>query len=243
VSRENCLILDSPSIERVGSGGGAKRQLPKIPPVASFEVADYLESGGASRRVKKYRKGALVFSQGDRARDVCYLREGVVKLTVLSRIGKEAVVGILAPGDFFGEGVLAGQSTRLITAKAMSPSTVLCVGKDVMTRLLHTEPTFSDRFIKHMLARNLRIEADLVDQLFNSIERRLARTLLLLVRYGQVNPDAILPKISQETLAEMIGTTRTRVNFFMNKFRRLGYIEYNGGIKIHAALLNIVLHD
>lgn len=193
--------------------------------------------------MRKVRRGAVVFSQGDRADDVFYLREGVIKLTVLSRIGKEAVVGVLAPGDFFGEGVLAGQDVRLITAKAMSTCTVLLVDKAAMARLLHREPTFSDRFIKHMLARNIRIEADLVDQLFNSSERRLARTLLLLARYGQTNPETKLPRVSQETLAEMIGTTRTRVNFFMNKFRRLGFIEYNGRIKINTALLNIVLHD
>lgn len=210
---------------------------------AEFDPGTYLEFDGPARRLKKYRRGAVVFGQGDRARDVCYLRDGVIKLTVLSKIGKEAVVGILAPGDFFGEGVLAGQGVRLVTAKAMAQSTVLSVSKGTMTQLLHDEPTFSDRFIKHMLTRNIRIEADLVDQLFNSSERRLARTLLLLARYGQTNPETLLPRVSQETLAEMIGATRTRVNFFMNKFRRLGFIEYNGRIKINAALLNIVLHD
>jgi len=184
-----------------------------------------------------------VFAQGDAAKDVRYLRAGVIKLTVLSRIGKEAVVGVLAPGDFFGEGVLAGQAVRLVTAKAMVNSSVLTVEKAAMARLLHDEPTFSDRFIKHMLTRNNRIEADLVDQLFNSSERRLARTLLLLARYGETEPKTTLPRVSQETLAEMIGATRTRVNFFMNKFRRLGFIEYNGRIKINAALLSVVLHD
>jgi CRP/FNR family cyclic AMP-dependent transcriptional regulator len=210
---------------------------------AEFDPGAFLEFGGPPRRVRKFRRGTIVFSQGDKAKDVCYLRDGVIKLTVLSKIGKEAVVGILAPGDFFGEGVLAGQGVRLITAKAMAPSTVLSVDKTTMARLLHDEPTFSDRFIRYMLTRNIRIEADLVDQLFNSSERRLARTLLLLARYGQANPETLLPRVSQETLAEMIGATRTRVNFFMNKFRRLGFIEYNGRIKINAALLNIVLHD
>lgn len=212
-------------------------------PEAEFDLGLFLEHGGAPNRVKKYRTGAAVFAQGDAAKDVCYLREGVIKLTVLSRIGKEAVVGVLAPGDFFGEGVLAGQGVRLVTAKVLAAATVLLVAKDAMTRLLHNEPTFSDRFLKHMLTRNMRIEADLVDQLFNSSERRLARTLLLLGRYGQENPETVLPRVSQETLAEMIGTTRTHVNFFMNKFRRLGFIEYNGRIKINAALLNVVLHD
>ena len=210
---------------------------------SGFDLGDYLQTGDQPGRVKKYRRGATIFAQGDVARDVRYLREGVIKLTVLSKIGKEAVVGVLAPGDFFGEGVLAGQGVRLVTAKAMANSTVLAVDKAAMSRLLHDEPAFSDRFIKHMLTRNGRIEADLVDQLFNSSERRLARTLLLLARYGQANPETTLPRVSQETLAEMIGATRTRVNFFMNKFRRLGFIEYNGRIKINAALLNIVLHD
>jgi CRP/FNR family cyclic AMP-dependent transcriptional regulator len=162
---------------------------------------------------------------------------------VLSRIGKEAVVAMLVPGDFFGEGALAGQSVRIGTATATVASSVLIIEKDVMVRLLHEEPAFSDRFLSHMLARNIRIEADLVDQLFNSSEKRLARTLLLLARYAEHNPQRKLPKISQETLAEMIGATRSRVNFFMNKFRKLGLIEYNGGLKINSSLLSIVLHD
>jgi CRP-like cAMP-binding protein len=163
---------------------------------------------------------------------------------VLSRVGKEAVIAMLAPGDFFGEGALAGQSIRIGTATATMASSVLIIDKDAMIRLLHEEPAFSDRFISYMLTRNMRIEADLVDQLFNSSERRLARTLLLLARYGEANPPRTLPKISQETLAEMIGATRSRVNFFMNKFRKLGLIEYNGGgLKINSALLSIVLHD
>jgi CRP-like cAMP-binding protein len=191
----------------------------------------------------KYRPGAVVFSQGDAADGVRYLQKGAIKVSVLSRIGKEAVVAMLAPGDFFGEGALAGQLVRIETATAMTASSVLSIEKDAMARLLHDEPMFAGRFISHMLTRNIRIEADLVDQLFNSSEKRLARTLLLLARYGQTNPQRTLPKISQETLAEMIGTTRTRVNFFMNKFRKLGLIEYNGGLKVNSSLLSIVLHD
>ena len=208
-----------------------------------FDVEAYLRAAGPSRTVLKYRRGQVVFSQGDAALDVRYLQDGAIKVSVLSRIGKEAVVAMLAPGDFFGEGALAGQSVRIETATAMTASSVLSIDKTAMARLLHEEPAFANRFISHMLSRNLRIEADLVDQLFNSSEKRLARTLLLLARYGQVNPQRTLPKISQETLAEMIGATRSRVNFFMNKFRKLGLIEYNGGLKVNSSLLSIVLHD
>jgi CRP-like cAMP-binding protein len=173
-----------------------------------------------------------------------YVQKGGIKISVLSRAGKEAVVAMLGPGDFFGEGALTGQSIRLGTATATMPTTVLVIEKGAMLRLLHDEPTFSDRFISYMLARNLRIEADLVDHLFNSSEKRLARTLLLLTRYSdQAREEGKIPKISQETLAEMIGTTRSRVNFFMNKFRDLGFIEYNGGLKINPSLLSVVLHD
>ena len=184
-----------------------------------------------------------MFTQGDAGQDVRYLQKGAIKLSVLSRIGKEAVVAMLVPGDFFGEGVLAGQSIRIGTATAMSPSSVLTIEKAALVRLLHEEPAFADRFLSYMLHRNIRIEADLVDQLFNSSEKRLARTLLLLARYGDDTPTRKLPKISQETLAEMIGATRSRVNFFMNKFRKLGLIEYNGGLKVNPSLLTIVLHD
>jgi CRP-like cAMP-binding protein len=208
-----------------------------------FDVEAYLESTGPARKVVKYRRGEVVFSQGDPGNDIRYIQKGAIKLSVLSRIGKEAVVAMLAPGDFFGEGALAGQSVRIGTATAVVATSVLIIEKEAMVRLLHDEPTFSDRFISYMLTRNMRIEADLVDQLFNSSEKRLARTLLLLARYGQANPQRTLPKISQETLAEMIGATRTRVNFFMNKFRKLGLIEYNGGLKINSSLLSIVLHD
>jgi CRP/FNR family transcriptional regulator, cyclic AMP receptor protein len=214
---------------------------PKTP--RAFDVQGYLESSAPARKVVKYRRGAAVFSQGDLAGDVRYLQTGAVKVSVLSRIGKEAVVAMLGPGDFFGEGALAGQLIRIETVTAMTPSSVLIIEKEAMVRLLHEEPLFTDRFLNHMLSRNIRIEADLVDQLFNSSEKRLARTLLLLARYGQANPQRKLPKISQETLAEMIGATRSRVNFFMNKFRKLGLIEYNGGLKVNSSLLNVVLHD
>jgi CRP-like cAMP-binding protein len=208
-----------------------------------FDTEAFLKSTGPSRKVAKYRQGEIAFAQGDPADNVRYLQKGAIKVSVLSRIGKEAVIAILAPGDFFGEGALAGQSVRIETATAMSPSSVLIIEKDAMVRLLHEEPLFADRFLSHMLTRNIRIEADLVDQLFNSSEKRLARTLLLLARYGQTDPQRTLPKISQETLAEMIGATRSRVNFFMNKFRKLGLIEYNGGLKVNSSLLTIVLHD
>ena len=208
-----------------------------------FNVEAYLDSTGPARTVVTYRRGDVVFSQGDPGDDVRYIQNGAIKLSVLSRIGKEAVVAMLGAGDFFGEGAMAGQTVRIGTATAVVPTSVLIIEKQAMIRLLHDEPAFSDRFIAYMLTRNIRIEADLVDQLFNSSEKRLARTLLLLARYGQVNPQRTLPKISQETLAEMIGATRARVNFFMNKFRKLGLIEYNGELKINSSLLSIVLHD
>jgi CRP/FNR family cyclic AMP-dependent transcriptional regulator len=208
-----------------------------------FDVEAYLESTGPARKIAKYRRGDVVFSQGDPGKDIRYIQKGAIKLSVLSQIGKEAVVAMLAPGDFFGEGALAGQLVRIGTATAVMASSVLIIEKEAMVRLLHEEPAFSDRFITYMLTRNIRIEADLVDQLFNSSEKRLARTLLLLARYGETNPQRTLPKISQETLAEMIGATRSRVNFFMNKFRKLGLIEYNGTLKINSSLLSIVLHD
>ena len=208
-----------------------------------FDVAAQLAKAGVAPTVVHFRRGAPVFSQGDAADDICYIEKGTIKLSVLSKGGKEAVVAMLTPGDFFGEGALAGQSIRIASATAVTASSVLLIEKDAMARLLHQEPAFSDGFISYMLHRNIRIEADLVDHLFNSSEKRLARTLLLLARYGQANPPRTLPKISQETLAEMVGTTRSRVNFFMNKFRKLGLIEYNGGVKINSSLLSIVLHD
>ena len=212
--------------------------------LASFDVQAFLESAGVSRRVVRFTRDSVVFAQGAQANSVFYIQDGGVKLSVLSASGKEAVVGMLGPRDFFGEGCLAGQALRMGTATAVVPSTVLRISKREMIRTLHEQPGFADRFIAHMLVRNIRIEEDLVDQLFNSSEKRLARTLLLLARYGREDTSRrALPKLSQETLAEMVGTTRSRVNFFMNKFRKLGFIEYNGGLTINSSLLSIVLHD
>ena len=213
-------------------------------PPPPFDVQAFLASTGVSRRIGRFARDAVVFAQGAQANNVFYIQEGGVKLSVLSSGGREAVVAMLGPGDFFGEGCLAGQPRRMGTATAMVPTTVLRLPKRDMMRTLHEQPEFSDRFIAHMLVRNIRIEEDLVDQLFNSSEKRLARTLLLLARYGKEDTiQRVLPKLSQETLAEMVGTTRSRVNFFMNKFRKLGFIEYNGGLKINSSLLSIVLHD
>ena len=211
---------------------------------SAFDVDAFLESTGAARRVVGYPKGTIVFSQGQPSNAVMYVQKGSIKLSVLSRTGKEAVVAMLGPGEFFGEGALTGQTIRIGTATATTSTTVLIIEKATMLQLLRDEPTFSERFIAYMLARNIRIEADLVDHLFNSSEKRLARALLLLARYGdQEAPERRIPKLSQETLAEMIGTTRSRVNYFMNKFRDLGFIEYNGDIKVNTSLLSVVLHD
>jgi CRP-like cAMP-binding protein len=210
----------------------------------AFEPQAFLDSADITRKVMEFRRLAVIFAQGDPCDSVMYIQKGAVRLSVLSHSGKEAIVAMLGPGDFLGEGALAGQPVRMGTATAVAVSTVLILPKQQMTRLLHEEPGFSDRFIQYMLSRNLRIEEDLVDQLFNSSEKRLARTLLLLARYGKEDkPHRVLPKLSQEMLAEMIGTTRSRVNFFMNKFRKLGFIEYNGGLKINTSLLSVVLHE
>ncbi|SRR6266550_3941322 len=209
-----------------------------------FDLQGFLDSEGVSRTIEKYRKSAVIFTQGDPASKVMYLQQGSVKLWVLSKTGKEAIVAILSPGDFFGEGCLAGQSRRMASAMAMSEATVLVLEKAFMMQMLHEEPALSDRFRVHMLERNIRIEEDLVDQLFNSSEKRLARTLLLMARYGQDDkPQLVVNQLSQETLAEIVGTTRSRVNFFMNKFRDLGFIEYNGGLRVNSSLLSVVLHD
>ena len=203
----------------------------------------FLTEIGVAKAVA-YRKGQVIFSQGDSAGTVFYIQKGGVKLTILSERGKEAVVAILGAGNFFGEGCLVGQLVRMATATAIASSSVLRIGKKDLIRVLHEEHTFSDFFIRYALSRNIRIEEDLVDQLFNSSEKRLARALLLLARFGdEGRPKTVVPKISQETLAEMIGTTRPRVSFFMNKFRRLGFIDYNGGLQVHNSLLNVVLHD
>jgi CRP/FNR family transcriptional regulator, cyclic AMP receptor protein len=210
----------------------------------AFDAQTFLDSAGVSSKIKEFTRVETIYAQGETAESVLYLQSGGVKLTVVNEVGKEAVVAILGPGDFFGEGCLAGQPIRMGTATAVTPTTVLIIEKSEMFKVLHTEHGLSDVFIKFMLARNIRIEEDLVDQLFNSSEKRLARTLLLLARYGKEDqPHGVLPKMSQEVLAEMVGTTRSRVNFFMNKFRKLGFIKYNGGLQINTSLLSVVLHE
>jgi CRP/FNR family cyclic AMP-dependent transcriptional regulator len=211
----------------------------------AFDAQAFLESAGLGKRVVSYGRKEVIFSQGDPANSVMYVRTGGIQLSVLSHTGREAIVATLVPGDFLGEGALAGHSVRLETAVAAMASTVAVVPLRQMIHLLHSQRAFSDRFIAHMLVRNARLEADLVDQLFNSSEKRLARTLLLLARYGKGDtPQPTLPPISQETLAEMVGTTRSRVNFFLNKFRKLGFIEYDtGGLTINPSLLAVVVHD
>jgi CRP-like cAMP-binding protein len=216
------------------------------PEAVEFDVRGYLESAGVAKTVVPFRRGEEIFTQGDVADNVMYIQSGGVKLSVLSKGGKEAVVAMLGPGDFFGEGCLADQQVRMGRATAITPSSILLIGKKQMSQLLHQQHTMSDRFISHMLTRNIRIEEDLIDQLFNSSEKRLARALLLLARYGkQATPVRTVPAISQETLAEMVGTTRSRVNFFLNKFKKLGFIDYEGEqpIRINASLLSVVLHD
>jgi CRP/FNR family transcriptional regulator, cyclic AMP receptor protein len=215
--------------------------------IARFDVRAFLDSAGVARRIVRFAPAAIIYAQGDKATSVWYVQHGRVKLSVVSSAGKEAVVAILGPGDFFGEGCLAGQPRRMGTATALEETAVLRIGKQTMRQTLHAQPTLSDRFLNHMLARNIRIEEDLVDQLFNSSEKRLARMLLLLARYGSDDAGShVLPNLSQETLAEMVGTTRSRVNIFMNKFRKLGFIEYTGGrsngLRINSSLLTVVLH-
>ena len=210
----------------------------------TFNAQAFLDSAGIARRIVEYRKSQKIYSQGDAATSVFYIQKGGIKMSVVNEAGKEAVFAILGPGDFFGEGCLARQSVRIGTATAITPATLLVIEKKEMIRVLHAEHAFSDRFVSYMLSRNIRIEEDLVDQLFNSSEKRLARTLLLLARYGKKNqPEKVIAKISQETLAEMIGTTRGRVNFFMNKFKKLGFIKCNGGLHVKSSLLSVVLHE
>jgi CRP/FNR family cyclic AMP-dependent transcriptional regulator len=209
-----------------------------------FSVQAFLDSAGIARTIVEYRRSQKLYSQGDPGSTVMYIQKGGVKLSVVNELGKEAVVALLGPGDFLGEGCLAGAPFRMGIATAITPTTILVIEKKEMIRVLHEEHKLSDRFIAYLISRNIRVEEDLVDQLFNSIEKRLARALLLLARYGkQDQPQKMLPKISQETLAEMVGTTRSRVNMFMNKFRRLGFIHYNGRIQIHSSLLSVVLHE
>ena len=216
----------------------------------SFDPKSFLAKIGDGRGIGKYRKDQIVFSQGELADAVFYVQKGKVKLTVVSEQGKEAVIAILGTDEFFGEGCLAGQAQRIATVTAMTDSIIARLEKSAILRVIHQEPAFSEKFIAHLLGRSIRVEADLVDQLFNSSEKRLARLLLLLANFGKEGtPEPVIAKISQETLAEMIGTTRSRVSFFMNKFPKLGFIEYNGGsgysggIEVHSSLLNVVLHE
>jgi CRP/FNR family transcriptional regulator, cyclic AMP receptor protein len=226
----------------MGTSSSIRRKPASLKP---FNVEDFLESAGVARKILEFKKTETIFSQGDSGVTVLYIQKGNVRLSVVNERGKEAVVAILNTGDFFGEGCLAGQAQRIGTATAATATTVMSIDKKEMSRVLHEEHAFSDRFISHMLSRNIRVEEDLVDQLFNSSEKRLARALLLLARYGKEDkPEKVLPKISQEMLAEMVGTTRSRVNFFMNKFRKLGLISYSsGGLEINKSLLSVVLHE
>jgi CRP/FNR family transcriptional regulator, cyclic AMP receptor protein len=212
--------------------------------INSFDPRLFLDTAGVARKLTEFRRGESIYSQGEAADSVMYVQKGGVKFSVVNGSGKEAVVAMFGPNDFFGEGCMAGQSVRMGTATAITPTTILVIDKNELLRVLHAEHELSDYFITYMLAHNIRVEEDLIDQLFNSSEKRLARALLLLARYGkQEQPDRILAKVSQETLAKMIGTTRSRVNFFMNKFRKLGFIEYNGKIKVNKSLLTVVLHE
>ena len=214
--------------------------------VRPFNAQAFLDSAGVAKSVADYGREETIFTQGDASQHVMYIQSGGVKLSVLSKSGREAIVAMLGPGDFFGEGCLSGQPLRLGSATAITPSVILLIQKATMVRLLHQQHGMSDRFISHMLARHVRIEEDLIDQLFNSSEKRLARALLLLARYGKRDkPVRVVPKVSQATLAEMVGTTRSRVNFFLNKFKRLGFIDYDGDLplKINSSLLSVLLHE
>ena len=211
---------------------------------STFNAQAFLDTAGVARKVVDYRRGESIYSQGEAAETVMYIQKGGVKLSVVNGSGKEAVVAMFGPSDFFGEGCMAGQTVRMGTTSAVTPTTLLVIQRNELLRVLHAQHELSDHFISYMLAHNIRVEEDLIDQLFNSSEKRLARTLLLLARYGkQDQPVRTLPRVSQETLASMVGTTRSRVNFFMNKFRKLGFIEYNGKIKVNKSLLTVVLHE
>jgi CRP/FNR family cyclic AMP-dependent transcriptional regulator len=215
---------------------------PKLKPI--FNPKSFLAKVGKGKTHTDYTKDQKVFSQGEAAQAIFYLQKGKVKLTVVSRQGKEAVIAILGGGDFFGEGCLAGQPQRMSTVTTLSECSIVRIDKADTVRVLHEEPAFSEMFLHYLLSRNIRIEEDLVDHLFNSSEKRLARVLLLLANFGKEGkPETVIPKMSQETLAEIIGTTRSRVSFFMNKFRKLGFITYNGHLEVHSSLLNVVLHD
>ncbi len=226
------------------------KKIPTTPPENDgdaeppFSSEEFLAVMGAGRTIESYAKGAEIFAQGDLADSVYYVQGGKVKLSVLSPAGKEAVIAVFKAGDFFGEGCLTAQQRRMASATALADCSLVKVSKAAMTRTLHEESVFSARFIEHLLTRNIRVEEDLIDQLFNSSEKRLARILLLLANFGKPGqPQEIIADISQEVLAEMIGTTRSRVSFFLNKFRKLGFIEYNGKMHVHSSLLNVILHD
>ena len=235
--------MPSSASRRVSTKGRHSRQKDHARSPA-FDVPLLFRSAGLGRKVVRFQRNETVFAQGDPATNVFYVQEGGVKLTVVNNYGKEAVVAIHGPGDFLGEGCLGGQSICVATATAIAPTTALIIQKREMVRALREEHEFSDRFVAYVLLRNIRVEADLVDQLFNSSEKRLARTLLLLARYGHdEQAQKVVARISQQSLAEMIGTTRSRVNFFMNKFRKLGFIKYNGGLHVNSSLLNVVLHE
>jgi CRP/FNR family cyclic AMP-dependent transcriptional regulator len=239
--KENC-ILGGEGVHKLAEKVMPKER--KVRASGAFSASEYLETAGIKRKIVSYRKRQTIFSQGEVAQSVFYLRSGSVKIAVTSSTGKEAVIALLHPGDFFGEGCIAGQPLRVARASAMGPVSVLEIEKREMIRVIHEEHAFSDRFVAHMLKRNVRVEEDLVDQLFNSSEKRLARTLLLIARYGnEGKPQKIVARVSQSTLAEMVGTTRSRVSFFMNKFRRLGFIKYNGGLEVNDSLLRVILHD
>jgi len=211
---------------------------------STFNAQAFLDSAGVDKKIVEFSVREVIFRQGDPSDHIFYIQKGGVKLSVLNKLGKEAVIAILGPAQFFGEGCLLGLPLRMATATAVTRCTVLDIKKDEMVRELHAERALADRFLSYLLSRSIRLEEDLVDQLFNSAEKRLARTLLLLARYGeQDQPQKLIAKVSQGTLAEIIGTTRSRVNFFMNKFKRLGFIQYNGGLHINPSLLNVVLHD
>jgi CRP/FNR family transcriptional regulator, cyclic AMP receptor protein len=230
-------------MQAIASSSKTKSSI-KLKEKRAFNVQAFLDSAGLAREIVQYRRSQQIYAQGEPATSVMYIQNGGVKLSVVNEVGKEAVVGILGPGDFFGEGCLAGQRICMATATAITPTSILEIEKNEMMRVLHAEHALADRFMSYILSRNIRIEEDLIDQLFNSSEKRLARALLLLARYGKESqPQKMLPKVSQQMLAEMIGTTRARVNFFMNKFRKLGFIHYNGGLEVHNSLLSVVLHD
>jgi len=236
------FVLSGGVMKVIASSSKTKFQ-EKLKEKRALNAHTFLDSAGVAR-VVKYRRLQKIYSQGDPATSVMYIQKGGIKLSVINEAGKEAVVGLLGPGDFFGEGCLAGQRTRIGTATAITPTAILAMEKNEMMSVLHADQALNDRFMSYVLSRNIRIEEDLIDQLFNSSEKRLARTLLLLARYGtESQPVKMLPRVSQQVLAGMIGTTRSRVNFFMNKFRKLGFIHYNGGLEIDGSLLSVVLHD